>query len=84
MGIGLSLRSFARKDVGNDRVHGNLLIEIDITLLDYRFRSFSQGKKTASPSFPDCFVGDVLSAPRHALAPIGRPKTARESRSRIR
>jgi hypothetical protein len=66
MGIGLSLRSFARKDVGNDRVHGNLLIEIDITLLDYRFRSFSRGKKTASPALPDCFVGDVLSAPRRA------------------
>jgi hypothetical protein len=65
-----------RKDVGNDRIHGNLLIEIDISLLDYRFRSFSHGKKTASPAFPDCFVGDVLSAPRRALALTSRQHIA--------
>ena len=28
-----------------------------MTLLAYRFRSFSQGKKTASPALPDCFIG---------------------------
>jgi hypothetical protein len=34
----------ALKDVGNDRIHGNLSIETN-PLLDCRFRSFSQGKK---------------------------------------
>jgi hypothetical protein len=49
MGIGLSLRSFTLKNVGDKRIHGNLLIEIAITLLLYRFSSFSRGQKTASP-----------------------------------
>jgi hypothetical protein len=38
MGLGLSLRSLALKDVGNDRIHGSPLIETSSTLLDCRFR----------------------------------------------
>jgi hypothetical protein len=33
MGIGLSLRSFARKNIGNERIHVDLLIENPATLL---------------------------------------------------
>jgi methylmalonyl-CoA mutase cobalamin-binding subunit len=46
-------------------------LKSDTTLLDPRFRSFSHGKKTASPALPDCFVGNLLSACRGPLAPIG-------------
>jgi hypothetical protein len=46
-------------------------LKSEATLLDPSFRSFSHGKKTASPALPECFVGNLLSACRGPLAPIG-------------
>jgi hypothetical protein len=41
----------SRRHAGNDSIHGNLLIEINTTLPDRRFKSFSQGKKMVSRLF---------------------------------
>jgi hypothetical protein len=51
MESGLRLCSFARQDPGNDRIHGNLLVEINATLPDRRFKSFSRVKKMVSRRF---------------------------------
>jgi hypothetical protein len=77
MGLCLSLRSLALNDVRNDRIHGSLLIETSTILLDRRFKSFSQGKKTASPAFPVGFF-DPKNTPsgskyRVPAAPVTEP-----------
>jgi hypothetical protein len=68
VGMGLGLCSFASENTGNDRIHSSLLIETGRKLLDRHCRSFSQGKKMASPVFQDRFVGNLRGPPRHAFA----------------
>jgi hypothetical protein len=51
MGSSLRLCSFARQDPGNDRIHGNLLIETNATLPERRFESFSGAKEMVSRLF---------------------------------